>query len=68
MVADGKSGSLVPVRDVGALAKQLARLVHDPALRRAMGEQGRNIFEQQFTLNVFHRSMENAFHGLFERT
>jgi glycosyltransferase involved in cell wall biosynthesis len=41
VVADGTDGYLFPVGDVGAAAEHLARLAADPALRRRMGEQGR---------------------------
>ena len=30
-----------------------------------MGQEGRRIFEQEFTLNAFHRSMERELLGLF---
>jgi glycosyltransferase involved in cell wall biosynthesis len=40
-VVDGETGILVPVRDAGALAKALNRLVDDAALRQRMGEAGR---------------------------
>lgn len=39
-VADGRSGFLVPPRDPQAVAARLAMLHHDPALARAMGEEG----------------------------
>ncbi len=58
VVADGRSGLLVPVRDAKALAAKLHLLSGDPAMRIAMGEEGRRIFERHFTLEAFHRSME----------
>jgi glycosyltransferase involved in cell wall biosynthesis len=40
-VVDGQTGLLVPARSIAPLTGALARLVADPALRRAMGEAGR---------------------------
>lgn len=41
IVADGDNGLLVPPRDAAALAAAMETLLGDPALRRSMGEQGR---------------------------
>jgi glycosyltransferase involved in cell wall biosynthesis len=41
IVLPGASGLLVPPRDPGALLEAIRRLSHDPALRRRMGEKGR---------------------------
>jgi len=65
VVADGRSGFLVPVRQPRAVADKLLAL-RDPELRRTMGLEGRRIFEQEFTLKAFHRNMEREFVALFE--
>ena len=40
LVEDGRTGFLVPPREVNAYADAIGRIVADPALRRAMGEAG----------------------------
>jgi len=66
VVADGRSGYLVPVQDPRAVADKLLVLGGDADLRRTMGQEGRRIFQRDFTLEAFHRSMEREFLGLFQ--
>lgn len=42
IVVDGRTGRLVPVRNAAALARALAALIADPALRTEMGAAGRD--------------------------
>lgn len=51
-VDDGKTGLLVPVRSPAELGAALARLIADPAARRAMGEAGRARVEAEFALDA----------------
>ncbi|MBP6573307.1 MAG: glycosyltransferase family 4 protein [Flavobacteriales bacterium] len=67
VVSDERSGFLVDVQDPAAVAEKLLRLAGDPALRRSMGAEGRRIFEQRFTLEAFHRSMERELMALSEQ-
>lgn len=67
VVADGRSGFLVPIRDPHAVAEKLVLLGGDPELRVRLGEEGRRIFERNFTLEAFHRAMERELLGLFEQ-
>ena len=46
-VVDGTTGLVVPEQTPPALAAAIARLVDDPALRRAMGEAGRARIENE---------------------
>ncbi len=50
IVQDGNNGLLVPVRDVAALAAAIKRLIDDPALRLEMGRRGRELVENEFSI------------------
>jgi glycosyltransferase involved in cell wall biosynthesis len=56
LVVNGETGLLVPKRKADELAAALARLVHDPALRRRLGEAGRARAEALFDLPSFRRA------------
>lgn len=60
LVEDGVSGYLVPIRDSEALARQIDRLLADPALRAAMGRRGRALYEANYTAERFWQNMEDA--------
>lgn len=45
IIADGETGVLVPVQDIGALAAAMRTLVDDPALRHRMGLRARQTIE-----------------------
>jgi len=66
VVHDGVNGFLTAIQDPAAVAEKLMLLSADPTLRRRRGEEGRRIFERDFTLEAFHASMEQAFVDLFE--
>ena len=67
VVSDGENGFLVNVQDSASVAEKLMLLAGDPPLRKRMGEEGRRIFEQRFTLEAFHRSMERELMALSEQ-
>ena len=50
VVRDGENGFLVPAGDPTALADALLRLLQDPQLRTKMGQAGRTIAEQRFSI------------------
>jgi len=50
MVVEGSNGFVVPDRDVGALAGTMNVLLHDGALRCAMGRRGREYLLGRFTI------------------
>lgn len=60
VVAEGVNGFLVPVEDPSAVAGRLLQLIRDEGLRRQMGEAGRRIFAERFTLERFQQNMEAA--------
>jgi glycosyltransferase involved in cell wall biosynthesis len=66
VVEDGRNGFLVPVKDAEAVADRLRLLAADAELRARMGREGRRIFEEKFTLEAFHRSMEKELASVFE--
>lgn len=51
-IDDGATGLLVPVRAPAELGAALARLIADPASRRAMGERARARVEVEFALDA----------------
>jgi glycosyltransferase involved in cell wall biosynthesis len=50
VVRDGENGLLVPPRDVPALAAGLRTLIEDPPLRARLGQRGREIVIEEFSL------------------
>jgi glycosyltransferase involved in cell wall biosynthesis len=50
IVRHGENGLLVPVRNSQALAEALRTLIENPALRMRMGNRGREIVVQEFSL------------------
>jgi len=51
-VIDGVDGYLVPPRDPSSLAKAIIRLINDPDKARQMGEKGRRMVKQRFSMDV----------------
>jgi glycosyltransferase involved in cell wall biosynthesis len=51
-IKEGESGFLTPVGDAAALAEAMEKLLNDSALRARMGEAGRRIATERFSLAV----------------
>lgn len=60
VIEEGENGFMVPIKDAEAVAEKLMILIDDPAQRRRMGEAGRRIFVERFTLERFYENMEEA--------
>jgi glycosyltransferase involved in cell wall biosynthesis len=64
VVADGRSGLLVPPADVAALVDAIRTLLRDPVRRRCMGAEGRRIAERRFDSAVAVRQLEAVYERL----
>lgn len=51
-IDDGETGLLVPPEDATALAAALERLAEDRALCREMGENGRRLLRERFSIQT----------------
>ncbi len=60
LVVEGETGRLVPPRDPAALREQLASLLGDGALRRRMGEAGRQRVCKEFSVSRMVRRTEQV--------
>lgn len=61
LIADGRSGRLIPPGDVPALAAALQQLLADSAARTHMGTAGRHHIEMEFATTVNTVRLQNAF-------
>jgi glycosyltransferase involved in cell wall biosynthesis len=50
LIQEGQNGILVPPKDPRALARAIERLARDPEERHRLGEKGRKLIEERFTL------------------
>lgn len=66
-VLDGKSGFLVPEKDVDALAEKLQYLVEHPESWAEMGKAGRNFVEKHFDINKLNDRLVGIYQKLLEQ-
>lgn len=57
---DGETARFVPVGDVDALAAALGEVLNDDALLAKLGENGRKLYEMQFSLQRFFTSVSRV--------
>ena len=57
VVLDGKSGFLVPEKDVDALAEKLEYLIEHPEIRPEMGRAGRTFIEEHYDINKLNQKL-----------
>jgi glycosyltransferase involved in cell wall biosynthesis len=61
MVEDGANGKLIPERDPAALAAALEKLLDDPERARRLGERGRQIAREKFSIETSARQLLELF-------
>jgi glycosyltransferase involved in cell wall biosynthesis len=61
IVEDGKTGLLVKARDPDALAEALCELLSARERAQAMGQEGRRVFEERYTIERFRERMGEVF-------
>jgi glycosyltransferase involved in cell wall biosynthesis len=66
IVKDGINGLLVPPKDSVLLSHAIAKLLKDPALRVRMGACGREIVEEEFSVDQISRETVNLYNELWE--
>lgn len=66
MIQDGITGYLVPPSDSNALAKAIVDLLRNPDKAVAMGEMGRKIVKEQFTVEAMVKKFEKLYFSLLE--
>lgn len=66
IVEHGKNGYLVPLRDSGAVADALKKLIDSPELRRRMGKVGRKMVEEQFSLKLVNAAILSLYKELIQ--
>jgi glycosyltransferase involved in cell wall biosynthesis len=67
IVEDGKTGILVPMGDVQAMADAISRMLADPALAAEMGARGRERVRDHFTIERKARKVEALYQERFAK-
>ena len=65
-VTEGETGFLTPVGDVEAFSAAMERLVSDPALRQRLGEAGRRVVLERFSLAAAGKVFLDKYDEFFE--
>jgi len=64
LVEDGKSGFLVPEKNVDALVEKLEYLIENHQIWSEMGKAGRKFVEENFNINVLNKRLEKLYKDL----
>ncbi|MCK5342951.1 MAG: glycosyltransferase family 4 protein, partial [Candidatus Heimdallarchaeota archaeon] len=67
VIEDGKSGILVPPEDGGAIAKALIKLVQEKAMCESFGMRGRELCEQNYSLDIMAKNMVKFYRQSIDR-
>jgi glycosyltransferase involved in cell wall biosynthesis len=65
-ISDGKTGFLIPSRNLKLMSERLALLLKDESLRRQMGENAKNKLGPKFMLTNMVKDTQNLYDSLFE--
>lgn len=65
-VLDGKSGFLVPEKDVNALAEKLGYLIEHPEIWPEMGRAGRRFVEENYDINKLNDQLVEIYRNLLD--
>jgi glycosyltransferase involved in cell wall biosynthesis len=64
----GPGGLLVPPRDPAALAEAVSELLRDAALRRELGQRGREYIERDFSVRAMREATLDAYDRFLGRS
>jgi glycosyltransferase involved in cell wall biosynthesis len=68
LVVTGKTGAIIPAADPDAMAREIVRLVNEPAIAKDMGQAGRNLVENKFSMNAMVAAYQGTYDKLLHRT
>lgn len=60
IIDDGKTGFLVPCREIIPLAERIKQLIENDSLRQQMGKAGKEKFESKYTLQCFEENFKKC--------
>ena len=67
IVDEGKTGFLVPCKEVAPLAERISILLKDEALRKRFGEAGKIKFEKEYTLQRFEENIKRCLEACLQK-
>jgi glycosyltransferase involved in cell wall biosynthesis len=67
IVTSGVNGVLIPPEDPAALAKALVQVLGDPGSARRLGEEGRRLVEQEYTVEKMAEKVYRVYQQVYER-